>query len=99
MGEDERMSGEQRDQPMSVRATAGRWALGTLLAIGAVVLLLKPGGVSKLIALVLAAAAVTTFARRSRSDATIVTVVLLLVAGFYLVAFLSGNSSWITDRY
>ena len=49
--------------------------------------------------IVLAAAAVTTFARRSRSDATIVTVVLLLVAGFYLVAFLSGNSSWITDRY
>ena len=78
---------------------AARWALGTILAVGALVLLLKPGGVSKLLALVLAGAAVTTFARRSRSDATIVSVVLLVVAGVYLGAFLTGNSHWITDRY
>ena len=44
-------------------------------------------------------AAVTTFTRRSRSDATIVTVLLLVVAGAYLLAFLTGNSHWITDRY
>ncbi|UUZ45403.1 hypothetical protein LP422_04350 [Janibacter limosus] len=93
------MTGDQRDQPMSVRATAARWTLGAVPAVGALVLLLKPGGVSKLLALVLAAAAVTTFARRSRSDATIVTVVLLVVAAVYLGAFLSGNSHWITDRY
>lgn len=95
----EPMTGGEREQPMTVRATAARWALGSLLAVGALVLLLKPGGVSKLLALVLAAAAVTTFARRSRSDATIVTVVLLVVAGVYLLAFLTGNSHWITDRY
>ena len=61
------MTGAQRDQPMSVRATAARWALGSLLAVGALVLLLKPGGVTKLLGLVLAVAAVTTFTRRSRS--------------------------------
>ncbi|MCW4602324.1 hypothetical protein ON003_12435 [Janibacter hoylei] len=93
------MTGAQRDQPMSVRATAARWALGSLLAVGALVLLLKPGGVTKLLGLVLAVAAVTTFTRRSRSDATIVTVLLLVVAGAYLLAFLTGNSHWITDRY
>lgn len=101
MGEDGGVPAPDRDssQPMSVRATAARWALGTILAVGALVLLLKPGGVSKLLALVLAGAAVTTFARRSRSDATIVSVVLLVVAGVYLGAFLTGNSHWITDRY
>jgi uncharacterized membrane protein YccC len=84
---------------MSVRATAARWALGALLALGAIVLFLKPGGLSKLLALVLAAAAVTTFARRSRTDAGIIAVVLLAFAAFFLVAFLSGNSHWITERY
>ncbi len=90
---------EPKDQPMSVRATAARWALGALLALGAIVLFLKPGGLSKLLALVLAAAAVTTFARRSRTDAGIIAVVLLAFAAFFLVAFLSGNSHWITERY
>lgn len=85
--------------PMTVRATIGRWALGGLLAVGAIVLLLKPGGVSKLLALVLAGAAVAVFARRSRSDATIITVVLLAIAGFFIFAFFSGNSDWITERY
>lgn len=93
------MTGEQQDQPMSVRATAARWGLGVVLAVGALVLILKPGGITKLLGLVLAGAAVMVFTRRSRSDATIVTVVLLLCAGFYLVAFLTGNSHWITDRY
>lgn len=88
-----------REQPMSVRATAARWALGALLVVGALVLLLKPGGLSKLLALVLAGAAVAVFTRRSRSDATVATVVLLLVAAVYVGAFLSGNSHWITDRY
>lgn len=88
-----------REQPMSVRATAARWALGALLVVGALVLLLKPGGLSKLLALVLAGAAVGIFTRRSRSDATVVTVVLLVVAAVYVGAFLSGNSHWITDRY
>lgn len=87
------------DQPMTLRATAARWALGSVLAVGAVALLLKPGGLSKLLALVLAGAAVATFARRSRTDAGIISVVLLAVAAFFLVAFFSGNSEWITDRY
>lgn len=87
------------DQPMTLRATAARWALGTVLAVGAIVLLLKPGGVSKLLALVLAGAAVATFARRSRTDATIITVVLLAIAAFFLFAFVTGNSEWITERY
>ena len=87
------------DQPMTLRATAARWALGAVLGVGAVVLLLKPGGLSKLLALVLAGAAIAVFARRSRSDASIVSVVLLAVAGFFLLAFLSGNSDWITERY
>ena len=89
----------ESSHPMTVRATLGRWALGGLLAVGAVVLLLKPGGVSKLLALVLAGAAVAVFARRSRSDATIITVVLLAIAGFFIFAFFSGNSDWITERY
>lgn len=93
------MTKADEDQPMTVRATAARWALGTVLAVGALVMLLKPGGVTKLLALVLAAGAVVIFTRRSRSDATVVTVVLLVVAGVYLAAFLSGNSEWITDRY
>ena len=88
-----------RDAPMTLRATAARWALGSVLAVGAVVLLLKPGGLSKLLALVLAGAAVMVFARRSRSDAAIISVVLLCVAGFFLFAFFSGNSDWITERY
>lgn len=87
------------DQPMTLRATAARWALGAVLAVGSIVLLLKPGGLSKLLALVLAGAAVAVFARRSRSDAAIISVVLLSVAGFFLVAFFSGNSDWITERY
>ena len=86
-------------KPMTLRATIGRWALGAVLAVGAIALLLKPGGLSKLLALVLAGAAVATFARRSRTDAGIVAVVLLAFAGFFLVAVLSGNSEWITDRY
>lgn len=93
------MPRNETEHPMTVRATAARWALGSVLAVGAVVLLLKPGGLSKLLALVLAAAAAATFARRSRSDAGIVSVVLLAVAGFFLFAFLSGNSHWITERY
>lgn len=93
------MTKADEDQPMTVRTTAARWALGTVLAVGALVMLLKPGGVTKLLALVLAAGAVVIFTRRSRSDATVVTVVLLVVAGVYLAAFLSGNSEWITDRY
>lgn len=87
------------DAPMTLRATAARWALGTILGVGAVVLLLKPGGMSKVLALVLAGAAVAVFARRSRSDAAIISVVLLAVAGFFLFAFFSGNSEWITERY
>lgn len=87
------------DHPMSLRATAGRWVLGAILAIGAVALFLKPGGLSKLLALVLAGAAVATFARRSKSDAAIIAVVLLAFAAFFLFAFLSGNSHWITERY
>lgn len=87
------------DRSMTLRATAARWALGVVLAVGAVVLLLKPGGLSKLLALVLAGAAVAVFARRSRSDAAIISVVLLAVAGFFLLAFFSGNSDWITERY
>lgn len=93
------MTEDERDQPMSVRATAARWGLGTVMAVGALVMLMKPGGVTKLLGLVLAGAAVVIFTRRSRSDATIVTIVLLIVAGVYLTAFLSGNSHWITDRY
>ena len=84
---------------MGLRATIGRWVLGTLLAVGAVALLLKPGGISKLLALVLAGGAVAMFARRSRSDAAIISVVLLGVAAFFLFAFVTGNSEWITDRY
>ncbi|HIZ98395.1 MAG TPA: hypothetical protein H9805_07420 [Candidatus Janibacter merdipullorum] len=87
------------DHPMTVRATAGRWALGTVLAIGAIALLLKPGALSKLLALVLAGAAVSLFARRSRSDAAIISIVLLAVAGFFLAAFVTGNSDWITEYY
>ena len=93
------MTEDQRDQPMSVRATAARWGLGTVMAIGALIMLVKPGGATKLLGLVLAAAAVVIFTRRSRSDATVVSVVLLIVAGVYLAAFLTGNSHWITDRY
>lgn len=93
------MTDPDRRHPMTVRATAARWALGAVLVVGALVLLVKPGGVSKLLGLALAAAAVVTFTRRSRSDATIVTVVLLLVAAVYVGAFVSGNSHWITDRY
>ncbi|WP_435202614.1 hypothetical protein [Janibacter sp. GS2] len=89
----------ESSQPMTVRATFARWALGGVLAVGALVLLLKPGGVSKLLALVLAGAAVAVFTRRARSDATIISVVLLAVAGFFLVAFVTGNSEWITERY
>lgn len=88
-----------RDAPMTLRATAARWALGSVLAVGAVVLLLKPGGLSKLLALLLAGGAVAMFARRSRSDAAIISVVLLGVAAFFLFAFVSGNSDWITERY
>ncbi len=84
---------------MGLRATIGRWVLGGLLAVGAVALLLKPGGISKLLALVLAGGAVAMFARRSRSDAAIISVVLLAVAAFFLFAFVTGNSEWITDRY
>lgn len=87
------------DQPMTLRAAVSRWVLGTVLAVGALALLLKPGAFSKLLALVLAGAAVVVFARRSRSDAAIISVVLLLVAAFFLVAFLTGNSEWITERY
>ncbi len=90
---------DDTDQPMSLRATAGRWALATVLAVGAIALLLKPGGLSKLLALLLAGAAVAVFARRSRSDAAIISVVLLCVAAFFLFAFISGNSDWITERY
>lgn len=86
-------------QPMTLRATAARWALGSVLAVGAIALLLKPGGLSKILALVLAGAAVATFARRSRTDAGIISVVLLCVAAFFLLAFISGNSHWITERY
>lgn len=84
---------------MGLRALIGRWVLGALLAVGAVALLLKPGGISKVLALVLAGGAVAMFARRSRSDAAIISVVLLAVAAFFLFAFLTGNSEWITDRY
>lgn len=84
---------------MTLRTTIARWALGAVLGVGAVALMLKPGGLSKLLALVLAGAAVAVFARRSRSDAAIIAVVLLAVAGFFLFAFLSGNSEWITERY
>ncbi|WP_338750488.1 hypothetical protein [Janibacter alittae] len=87
------------DQPMTLRSTVARWSLGTVLAVGAIALLLKPGGLSKLLALVLAGAAVATFARRSRSDAGVISVVLLAIAAFFLFAFLSGNSEWIIERY
>ena len=90
------------DQPtvrMGARATLARWALGTVHALGALVLLLKPGGASKVLGLALGAAAVTTFVRKDRSSATIVAVVLLAIALFFLLAFLTGNSAWITDRY
>ena len=93
------MAPEQSDQPMTVRATAARWALGLLLALGAIVLLLKPGGLSKVLALILGGGAAVAFVRRSGSDAAIVAGVLLAIAGFFLLAFLTGNSSWITDRY
>ena len=93
------MTGEQEDHPMTVRATAARWGLGALLSVGALALLLKPGGLSKLLALVLAGAAVVTFARRSRTDAGVVSGVLLAIAVFFLFAFVTGNSAWITDRY
>ena len=93
------MRREQQDHPMTVRATAARWGLGALLAVGAIILLIKPGGLSKLLALVLAGGAVATFARRSRSDAAIIVGVLLAIAAFFLFAFITGNSSWILDRY
>lgn len=93
------MPDPENHQPMTVRATAARWALAGVLAVGAVVLLLKPGGLSKVLALVFAGAAVAVFARRSRADAGIVSVVLLAVAAFFLFAFLTGNSAWITERY
>ena len=63
------------------------------------VLLVKPGGVSKLLGVALGAAAVTTFVRKDRSSATIVAVVLLAIAAFFLVALVTGNSHWLTDRY
>ena len=63
------------------------------------VLLVKPGGVSKLLGIALGAAAVTTFVRKDRSSATIVAVVLLAIAAFFLVALVTGNSHWFTDRY
>lgn len=85
--------------PMRARATLARWGLGTILAIGAVVLLVKPGGVSKLLGVTLAAAAVTTFVRKDRSSATIVAVVLLAIGAFFLIALLTGNSQWFMDRY
>lgn len=87
------------DIRMGARATLARWALGALLAVGALVLLVKPGGVSKLLGVALGAAAVTTFVRKDRSSATIVAVVLMAIAAFFLIALVTGNSAWITDRY
>lgn len=96
------MRTEGRDpqgHPMTARALAGRWALGALMAVGALVLLVKPGGIAKLLAVVLAGGAAAMFVRRNRGDATVVAVLLLLIAGFYLVMSLTGNAGWITDRY
>lgn len=89
----------REDVAMSVRASAARWALGAVLAVGALVLLLKPGGVSKLLGLALGVTAVSVLVRRDRSSATILAVALGLIAAFFVLAFLTGNSAWITDRY
>lgn len=100
MPQDGRVVEPREDQvPMTARASLARWALGIVLAVGAVVLLLKPGGISKLLGLALAAAAVSALARRDRSSATILAIALGLIAAFFLLAFLTGNSAWITDRY
>ncbi len=85
--------------PSVARSQLSRWALGAVLAVGALALLLKPGGASKVLGLVLAGAAVTTFARRSRTDAAVIAVVLGAVALFFLGAFLSGNGDVILDLY
>lgn len=91
--------GRREDVAMSVRASVARWALGAVLAVGALVLLLKPGGISKLLGLALGVAAVSVLVRRDRSSATILAVALGLIAAFFVLAFLTGNSAWITDRY
>lgn len=98
MGEDGAVP-EEPDPRVTARSTVSRWALGAVLAIGALALLLKPGAGGKVLGLVLAAAAVTTFVRRDRSSATIVVVVLVAVAGFFLVAALTGNADWVVERY
>lgn len=70
------------------------------MALGAVVLLAKPGGIiTKGIALVLAAGAVATFTRRNRSDSTVIVAVLIAIAAFFAIALLTGHAHWVTDRY
>lgn len=93
------MAGQDVGHPMTARALAARWALGAIMAVGALVLLVKPGGLSKVLALVLAGGAIAMFVRRNRGDATVVAVLLLAIAGFYLVLSLTGHADWITDRY
>lgn len=90
---------DRAEQVTTSRELVGRWALGVLMGLGALTLLLRPGVISKLIALVLAGGAVAMFARRNRGDATVVAVVLLLVGGAYLALAVTGNSHLITDRY
>ncbi len=88
------------ESPDTMRARINHWALGTVMAIGAVVLLLKPGGIiTKAIALVLAGGAVAVFARRNRTDSTVIVVVLIAIAAFFAIALLTGNTHWVTDRY
>ncbi|GAB3108546.1 hypothetical protein GCM10027055_05680 [Janibacter alkaliphilus] len=89
-----------QEPPLSAaRATLARWATGALLAVGALALLVRPGVLAKVLALVLAAASVAVFVRKDRSSATIVAVLLLGIAAFFLAALVTGNSHWITDRY
>lgn len=84
---------------MPMRALIGRWMLGAALAVGALTMLIRPGGLSKIVALVFAGGAVLLFARRNPGDTTIVAVVLLVVAAGFLGLVLTGNDHLILERY
>ena len=56
-------------------------------------------GLGLLLGLALGVAAVSVLVRRDRSSATILAVALGLIAAFFVLAFLTGNSAWITERY
>ncbi|GAA3609745.1 hypothetical protein GCM10022199_11860 [Marihabitans asiaticum] len=89
----------REERAMTARATVGRWLLAGVLAVGAVALLVKPGGASKVLGLAMAAVAVTMLVRKDRTSATVLAVVLLGAAVAFLALFLTGNAQMIVDWY